>query len=236
MVVLKYNESYKGKNKKFSTAFYILAACCVLIIGGASWFALSNMSDNDTSVPQNSRDNVYSEDQAPYNDITPDFSEPTPSAPQITESVAQSTKNEPYDSSETADSFMKPVEGEVIKDFSNTVLQFSKTFGDMRIHTGIDIKSEEGTPVSACCDATVKSVEQSGNYGNIVTLKVNDSIEIKYSSLNDVKHKAGDKVKMGDTIGTVGTVPSECNDDSHLHLEVLKDNELVSPLKILGLE
>lgn len=233
---MKYNESYKGKNKKFSTAFYILAACCILIIGGASWFALSNMSRKDNNVPQNSGDNVYSEDQAPYNDTTPDYSEPTPSAPEITESVAQSAKEEPYESESATDSFMKPLEGEVIKDFSDSVLQYSKTFGDMRIHTGIDIKAEEGATVSACCDATVASVLQSGDYGNTVTLRVNDSVEIKYSSINDVKLKEGDKVKLGDTLGTVGTVPSECNDESHLHLEVIKDNESVSPLKILGFE
>ena len=40
----------------------------------------------------------------------------------------------------------------------------------------------------------------------------------------------GEKVKTGQTIGTVGnTATFESKDESHLHFEILKDNEQVDP-------
>jgi len=50
-----------------------------------------------------------------------------------------------------------------------------------------------------------------------------------------LKFDEGDTVKVGEIIGTVGTVPAECMDKEHLHLEVFKNGESVEPLEALGL-
>ena len=38
-------------------------------------------------------------------------------------------------------------------------------------------------------------------------------------------------VRMGDNIGAVGTIPCECSDQSHLHIEAFENGESVSILK-----
>lgn len=235
---MKYTESYSGRSKKLGTGFYVLIACCLLIIGGAAWFALSNYAGNET-VPktESTPNNSYNDDTSSYNDTVPDV----PRVPDMTESVAQSVEKEPYSSEEATDdsvsfSFTMPAEGEVLKDFSNTELQYSSTYGDMRVHSGIDIACKNGTAISACGNGTVKAIENDASMGNTVTLELVNGITLKYSALTDLKVKAGSKVKMGDIIGKSTTVPSECNDNEHIHIEALKKGEPVSFLEVLGLK
>ena len=129
-----------------------------------------------------------------------------------------------------------PVQGEIIKGYSEKVLQYSATLGDMRIHTGLDIACEEGTSVSAAGNGKVTSVDESSTLGTVMTIEHNGGITTKYASLKDVKLKAGDAVSAGDIIGTVTAVPSECADQSHLHFEAYKNGHPADPLVALGLE
>ncbi len=236
---MKYSESYQGRTKKLGTGFYVLIACCLLIIGGALWFALSNMDDNSVEPPINSgENNSYYNELSSYNEsVTEEPREQTPM-----ESVTQSVESEPYyteeaDKSETVPivSFTTPVEGKIIKNYSETELQYSATYGDMRIHSGVDIACKQGTAVSACGDGTVKEITNDSLLGTTVTIEHLNGITIKYAALADVGVKSGDKVKMGDIIGAVTTVPAECNDESHLHIEAIKDGKSVSPLAALGI-
>lgn len=132
--------------------------------------------------------------------------------------------------------FKMPVEGKILKKFSENELQYSKTYGDMRLHSGIDIACKKETAVSACADGRVLAIEKDGQYGNVITIEHQNDITSKYCSLNDIKVKEGDTVKVGDIIGTVTTIPAECNDEVHLHFEVYKNGIAVSPLEALGLE
>ena len=60
-----------------------------------------------------------------------------------------------------------------------------------------------------------------------------NGITAKYCSVENVTVKSGDKVHSGEIIGAVGTVNNECADQSHIHLEVLKNKQYISPLEIL---
>lgn len=236
---MKYSESYQGRTKKLGTGFYVLIACCLLIIGGALWFALSNVDDNGVEPPMNSgENNSYYDGSSSYNESVTD--EPREQTPM--ESVTQSVESEPYYTEEAGKSetvpivsFTTPVEGKIIKNYSETELQYSATYGDMRIHNGADIACKQGTAVSACGDGTVKEITNDSLLGTTVTIEHLNGITIKYAALDDVGVKSGDKVKMGDIIGVVTTVPAECNDESHLHIEALKDGKSVSPLSALGI-
>lgn len=236
---MKYSE-YTSKPKfKGSAAFYIIIACCLLALGGASWFAASSISrrNNDNSTPSELS-------------VPPQSSEIAESKPEssntVSENVGKNVSDEPYSSAESTVSkteskpqkkvFTMPVQGDVIKKYSEKELQFSATFGDMRIHTGLDIACADGTAVSACGDGKVLSVEESAFSGNAVTIDHGDGITTKYAALKDIKVKAGDKVTAGDIIGSVTTVPGECADQSHLHLEAYKDGHITEPLKVLGLK
>ncbi len=233
---LKYTQGYKRAKRGFTAGFYIVVACCLLIVGGASWFTLSRISA--TKIPQNK-----TESKIEYKDNTSSYIESVPEIPEVTEpteETEQNVSNAPYTSSQTSDTpvnfaFKMPVEGKIIKDFSADRLQYSATFGDMRIHTGIDIECEKGTQVSACSDGTVSAVTNDSAFGTVVEIKHGNNITVKYATLQDVTVKEGDTLKMGDIIGKSTTVPCECSDKNHLHIEVLKDGKAVAPLKALGL-
>lgn len=243
MIFLKYSESPNKSRKTVNTGLYVIIALCLLIVGGAAWFAITaNNNDGNNETPYSSDENsVYSEPQSSYNEsvLEPPLTSNTPAAP-----TADSVSKEPYSSkSETTNTkkeekivFSMPIEGKVVKKHSTTELQFSVTYGDMRLHSGVDIEAKIGTAVSACADGVIESIEPNTNMGTVVTIDHKNGITVKYASLDNLKFKEGDSVKMGDIIGTVGTVTAECADKEHLHLEVLKNGKSVEPLKALGLE
>ena len=53
-----------------------------------------------------------------------------------------------------------------------------------------------------------------------------------YCGLETMDVKAGDTVKAGQKIGTVGTTPCESADDPHLHFAVKKSGKWIDPLTI----
>ena len=255
---MKYNETY-GK-RKLGTGFYIGLALCLLIIGGASWFALAPLSEKDTNSKNENSSPIdeYQNPSDPYTEstpeITPEFtpdttSDTTPGTTTSDSGIIGSTISDIQStidtSSKTEDvtakedkvmSFSMPVVGEVIKNHSDTELQYSETYGDMRLHTGLDIACKIGTHISACAAGTVTDIIEDSGLGNCVIIDHGNSITVKYASIENPKVKKGDKVNIGDIIGTIGTVPSECNDETHLHIEVTKDGKTVDPLKTFGLE
>lgn len=154
----------------------------------------------------------------------------------MTESAAEPTGDKVSSIPYSEKVFAMPAEGEIIKKFSATELQYSKTYGDMRLHSGIDIACKKGTFVSACGDGKISTIEENSQFGTVVTIELSDGITVKYCSLENVKFKSGDNVKVGDIIGATTTIPAECNDQEHLHFEVYEDGIAVSPLEALGLE
>ncbi len=221
-----------SSNKKGNYVFYIIIVVALILIAVIAWIGLSRMNDNttdpDTSMsemPNTSKDNSqeYNSNDSSYNDSTPenpkDFvSDIMPSTP-----TDDTVSNEPY-----TKSYTMPVNGDVLKDFSLDTLQFSQTFGDMRLHPAVDIACKEDTFVSSLTDGKVLSVEESITLGNVITIDHGDGLIVKYACVKDAKVKAGDKVKSGDLIGKVGTIPNESSDQSHLHLEATKNDKPIS--------
>ena len=132
--------------------------------------------------------------------------------------------------------FSLPLEGVIIKQFDLEKLQYSATFGDMRLHSGIDIVGAEGTPVKAAANGTVKSIEKSALWGNVLTLSHSGDTESIYCGLEDIELAVGDRVRIGKVIGTVGEIPAEISEESHLHFEIKKDGKSISPLEAIGIE
>ncbi len=234
---MKYTEKYTNKKNRIGTGFYIVVACCLLGIGSASWFALSNYSADNT--PLVSEDNSeYKQNESSYNESESSIVEEQ----KPTEDVADQVSDQPYSSEESVTSevppvksFTMPVQGEILKQHSADTLQFSSTYGDMRLHCGLDIACEKGTSISACSDGKVLSVELNTSYGNIVTIDHGDGIKVKYCAIDNIKIESDSTVKMGDIIGTSATIPAECSDKDHIHIEVIKDGKSVSPLEAMGL-
>ncbi|MGN9164447.1 peptidoglycan DD-metalloendopeptidase family protein [Tissierellaceae bacterium HCP3S3_D8] len=140
-----------------------------------------------------------------------------------------------YESVEKVNRFIMPADGEIITEFTEDSLIYSKTLDEWRGHSGIDIKLDIGTKVKAIGDGVVKDVYEDSLWGNVIVIDHGDGIESKYSNLGtrDMVN-VGVKVKQGDHISTVGNSAGiEMLMDSHLHFEIIKDGKIVDPRSIM---
>lgn len=127
--------------------------------------------------------------------------------------------------------FESPVSGDIIKDYAEDTLVYSKTLDEWGTHLGIDIRANKTTIVKASESGIVEKINTDPRYGNSITINHGNGFKTIYSSLLSSDFvKVGDEVEKGDTIGTVGDSASfEIADDSHLHFEMYKDGKQVNP-------
>ncbi len=127
--------------------------------------------------------------------------------------------------------FIKPIEGDIIKEYSKENLVYSETLKEWTTHTGIDIEADLTTVVKAASDGTVKSIKNDPRYGITVIIEHSNGYETRYSNLLTAEFVTiGENVTAEQTIGTVGSTASfEILDKPHLHFEILKDNEYLDP-------
>lgn len=128
-------------------------------------------------------------------------------------------------------SFIKPVEGEKIKDYSKDNLVYSSTLDEWTTHLGIDLAAEKTDIVKAAADGKVKSIKNDPRYGLTVVIEHENGFESIYSSLLTAEFiNVGEEVKQGQTIATVGnTARFEISDETHIHFEIKKDGINVDP-------
>lgn len=97
--------------------------------------------------------------------------------------------------------------------------------------TGVDIASADGDAfdVVAALSGTVEEVKEDPLLGNVVVIAHDNDIKTYYSSLGEVKAKAGDDIKQGDLIGTAGKSLFNQESGTHVHFEIRKDDVEVNP-------
>ncbi len=127
--------------------------------------------------------------------------------------------------------FKKPVTGEIIKEFAKDKLVYSNTLGEWVTHTGIDIKANKTTVVKASAEGVIKSIKNDPRYGLTVVIEHANGFTSVYSNLLTAEFVVkGEKVKQGQSIGTVGnTATFEISDEPHLHFEITKDGTNLDP-------
>lgn len=99
--------------------------------------------------------------------------------------------------------------------------------GEKNLHRGIDIGAAEGTAIHAAQDGTVASAGEAGGYGLCVVIDGAGGYQSKYAHCDTVLVSAGQEVKRGDVIATVGS--TGVSTGPHLHLEVLNNGEYLNP-------
>lgn len=127
--------------------------------------------------------------------------------------------------------FKMPVEGEILREYAKDSLVYSPTLDEWITHNGLDITAAKTTVVKASADGTVKSIKNDPRYGLTVVIEHVNGFTSVYSNLLTAEFvEEGEEVKQDQTIATVGnTATFEIADESHLHFEILKDNENVDP-------
>lgn len=127
--------------------------------------------------------------------------------------------------------FIKPVEGNISREFAKDTLVYSETLKEWITHLGIDIEADKTTVVKAVEEGEVIAIKTDPRYGITVIIKHTDGFETRYANLLTSEYvTVGEKVSKGQTLGTVGnTAVFEISDNYHLHFEMLKDDEYVNP-------
>ena len=129
-----------------------------------------------------------------------------------------------------------PVSGETVAGYAMDCLSYNATTRDWRVHDGVDLAAEAGTPVCAAADGEVYTVYEDETMGTTVVLRHEGGYVTTYSSLaEDPAVSAGDQVTLGQTIGSVGaTAALETAIGDHLHFSVRCNDQPLDPMEFLN--
>ncbi len=133
-----------------------------------------------------------------------------------------------------SDNLIYPVKSQkVTKEYSENSV-YNKTMKDYRAHTGCDFEAEKGEKVYAMSSGTIKDISVSELYGVIIEVDCKD-YSVYYCGLDsELTVEENTEVSTGDTIGTVGLIPSETEDGDHIHIEIRVGDKLIDPLSVIG--
>ena len=124
----------------------------------------------------------------------------------------------------------KPIVGEI--DLSSSFGVRSDPFGrGPAMHSGLDFRSGHGDPVRATANGKVVTAGWNGGYGKMVEIDHGNDITTRYGHLSEIDVKVGQTVRVGQTIGRVGSTGRSTG--PHLHYETRIDGDAVDPQKFL---
>ena len=219
-------EPFTKKAAKVSAFVYLGLAITVVVVATVGIFSMS--FDYEESLPQVSFPEINYNPQE-------EVSLPEISLPDVSEKPVgneESDVDAELDPPETP-TFVNPVSGEILKDYSMEHLVFSKTMGDYRVHSGVDVSAPVGTEVVCFTDGKVASVSDDYFFGTTVTITHQDGLVSYYMNLDpEVAENVsvGEEIAAGELIGKVGnTAKIESADEPHLHFELRVNGELINP-------
>lgn len=118
-----------------------------------------------------------------------------------------------------------PTNGWITSYFGHRI---SPTAGVRKMHEGLDVGANFGTPIIAPADGIVTYAGNKAGFGLFVQIDHGYGIETIYAHSQKIMTKNGKKVKRGDIIAKVGS--SGYSTGPHLHYEVRVNGIAVDPL------
>jgi murein DD-endopeptidase MepM/ murein hydrolase activator NlpD len=124
----------------------------------------------------------------------------------------------------------KPVTGEI--DMSSPFgVRMDPFLHRPAMHTGLDMRGDIGDPVHATASGRVSMAGREGGYGNMVEIQHTNGLATRYGHLSEIDVKVGQKVRIGEVIGRIGSTGRSTG--PHLHYETRVDGDAVDPQKFL---
>jgi murein DD-endopeptidase MepM/ murein hydrolase activator NlpD len=99
--------------------------------------------------------------------------------------------------------------------------------GQVRFHSGTDVKMAYGQDVQSAADGRVSFVGEQSGYGLVVTIDHGNGVETRYGHLSQTAVRPGDQVTSGQVVARSGN--SGRSTGPHLHFEVLDHGRAVAP-------
>lgn len=94
-------------------------------------------------------------------------------------------------------------------------------------HTGLDIATSSGTPVTPIASGTVTFADYKGSYGNLVIINHGNGVESYYAHCSAIYVVAGQTVDTSTVISAVGSTGNSTG--PHLHLEIRQNGTILNP-------
>ena len=124
----------------------------------------------------------------------------------------------------------KPLTGE-IDTSSNFGVRMDPFIGAPAMHSGLDFRGDTGDPVRATAAGKVTQASWNGGYGKLVEVDHGNGMATRYGHLSEINVSAGQTIRLGQTIGRVGSTGRSTG--PHLHYETRVDGDVVDPQKFL---
>lgn len=105
--------------------------------------------------------------------------------------------------------------------------------GKTAFHAGIDLACAQGTAVLAVEDGVIVTAKNGSSYGNYLRICHADEVVTVYAHLQYLYVRAGEVVRKGQVLGTVGQTGRATG--AHLHFELYRQGERCNPAPALGL-
>lgn len=99
--------------------------------------------------------------------------------------------------------------------------------GEKNLHHGMDIAVAQGTPIRTVHDGRIVSAGDAGGYGLCVVIEDDKGYQSRYAHCASLSVGAGQEVKRGDVIATVGSTGNSTG--PHLHLETMLNGQYLNP-------
>lgn len=237
----------KGFYLTAAVSFCLVIVAVVLVYRTSTGMLKDILTTTNSSLTQDVRRNETDETDPRYttDDVT---TAPTTSVPateeQETSIAATTTEREESTIPSTVptteavisnDSYALPLTGEIQKEYSPDSPVYDETMGDWRVHKGIDFPAEADSEVKSIGNGKVTKVISDTNFGYIVEIDHGD-FTARYCGLQQgTTVKANDRVEKGDTVGKLGTIPCEAEQESHLHFETVKNGKSIDPMQAMGI-
>jgi murein DD-endopeptidase MepM/ murein hydrolase activator NlpD len=100
--------------------------------------------------------------------------------------------------------------------------------GTRRLHRGLDISNNTGTPIFASAAGRVQSTRIDRELGRMIVIEHDYGFVTRYGHLSQIDVVRGQKVKRGDMIGRMGSTGRSTG--PHLHYEVWCNGNVLNPI------
>ncbi len=254
------NEKFKIGNLS-GKGLIIAAAASIAVVAAAGFYSYSKISDKlNAEIIGENRDTLSADGadkdgspsdgngavlNAPVDAAQTDVSKPEPvvtlderepaeSAVVTTEADKAETsavQTEPFPTT-----MVRPLNGEVLNDFSAGELVKSKTLNVWKTHDGVDIAGAMDEKVKSMTGGTVIKVYEDQMLGACVIIDHGNGFEGYYCNLSkDIPVAEGQSVSAGTVIGAVGnTAQNEISEEPHLHFAIKKNGEWIDPIALIS--
>ena len=103
--------------------------------------------------------------------------------------------------------------------------------GEPSFHSGVDIKNNPGTKITATADGVVEVTGHDNGHGNFIEINHGNKFQTSYLHLKKELVKQGQTVKRGQVIGLMGNTGRSTG--AHLHYEIRYRDKLLDPLNFI---